>query len=111
MTQILLGVTCVAGHSLSGEHSCFGANTQVLTGIMEVLLVTKLAGGGDQHHSRRLVATCGYVWLSLVLPRVLTLPASLTVDVSVCQLRVCKPPPAHCCWNQLLEFLSDSGSI
>lgn len=65
MTQILLGVTCVAGHSHSGEHSCLGAETKVLTGIMEVLLVTRLAGG-DQHHYRCLVTTCSWLCLTFI---------------------------------------------
>lgn len=66
MIQILWGVTCVAGNSHSGEHSCLGADTQVLPSIMEVLLVTRLAGGRDQHQSRCLVATCSWLCLALI---------------------------------------------
>lgn len=56
----------IAGNSHSGEHSCLGADSKVLTGIMEVLLVTRLAGGGDQHHYKRLVATCSGLCLTFI---------------------------------------------
>lgn len=67
MTHTFQEVKCACvGNFTSEEHICLGAEYLVLTGIFEVMLVTRLVEGGDQHRSRSLVATCSWVCLPFI---------------------------------------------